>query len=62
LREALRMYQLAAPHFPHNEKLAGKIAALKERVHAKAWEVLRESMLPNLPLGGEWGFSSQAFA
>ncbi|KAJ5989875.1 hypothetical protein N7522_010082 [Penicillium canescens] len=35
---ALRMYQLAAPHFPHNEKLAGKIAALKDRVHAKAWE------------------------
>lgn len=35
---ALRMYQLAAPHFPHNEKLTGKIAALKERVHAKAWE------------------------
>ncbi|KAJ5416148.1 hypothetical protein N7465_004843 [Penicillium sp. CMV-2018d] len=35
---ALRMYQLAAPQFPHNEKLAGKIAALKERVHAKAWE------------------------
>ncbi|KAJ5503914.1 hypothetical protein N7463_006788 [Penicillium fimorum] len=35
---ALRMYQLAAPHFPHNEKLAGKISTLKERVHAKAWE------------------------
>ncbi|KAF7525660.1 hypothetical protein PCG10_004651 [Penicillium crustosum] len=35
---ALRMYQLAAPHFPHNEKLVGKIAALKERVHTKAWE------------------------
>ncbi|KGO73430.1 hypothetical protein PITC_085680 [Penicillium italicum] len=35
---ALRMYQLAAPHFPHNEKLAGKIATLKQRVHAKAWE------------------------
>ncbi|KAJ5781847.1 uncharacterized protein N7518_010330 [Penicillium psychrosexuale] len=35
---ALRMYQLAAPHFPHNEKLAAKIAALQERVHAKAWE------------------------
>ncbi|KAJ5086941.1 hypothetical protein NUU61_008248 [Penicillium alfredii] len=34
---ALRMYQLALPHFPHNEKLAGKIAALKERVHAKSW-------------------------
>ncbi|CAG8927879.1 unnamed protein product [Penicillium salamii] len=35
---ALRMYQLAAPHFPHNTKLAGKIATLKERIHAKAWE------------------------
>lgn len=35
---ALRMYQLAAPHFPHNEKLAAKIAALKERVHTKTWE------------------------
>lgn len=35
---ALRMYQLAAPHFPHNQKLASKIATLKERVHAKAWE------------------------
>ncbi|CAG8196717.1 unnamed protein product [Penicillium olsonii] len=35
---ALRMYQLAAPHFPHNTKLAGKIATLKERVHSKVWE------------------------
>ncbi|KAJ5567729.1 hypothetical protein N7535_007035 [Penicillium sp. DV-2018c] len=35
---ALRMYQLAAPHFPHNQKLSDKIATLKERVHAKAWE------------------------
>ncbi|CAG8322103.1 unnamed protein product [Penicillium salamii] len=35
---ALRMYQLAAPHFPHNTKLASKIATLKERIHAKAWE------------------------
>lgn len=35
---ALRMYQLAAPHFPHNQKLTKKIAGLKERVHAKAWE------------------------
>lgn len=33
---ALRMYQLALPHFPHNEKLASKIAALKERVEGKA--------------------------
>ena len=27
---ALKMYQLALPHFPHNEKLAAKIAALKD--------------------------------
>ncbi|KAJ5156297.1 hypothetical protein N7492_009100 [Penicillium capsulatum] len=27
---ALRMYQLALPHFPHNEKLVSKIAALKQ--------------------------------
>jgi hypothetical protein len=32
---ALRMYQLALPHFPHNEKLASKIAALKERIEGK---------------------------
>jgi DNA uptake protein ComE-like DNA-binding protein len=32
------MYQLALPHFPHNEKLAGKIAALKERVQSKTRE------------------------
>ncbi|KAJ5779757.1 hypothetical protein N7457_007477 [Penicillium paradoxum] len=45
---ALRMYQLAAPHFPHNQKLAGKIATLKERVHAKAWE----QNAPSPPKGG----------
>lgn len=33
---ALRMYQLALPHFPHNEKLAAKIAKLKERVEGKS--------------------------
>jgi len=32
---ALKMYKLALPHFPHNEKLTGKIAALKERVQGK---------------------------
>lgn len=32
---ALRMYQLALPHFPHNEKLVAKIAALKERMTQK---------------------------
>jgi hypothetical protein len=44
---ALRMYQLAAPHFPHNEKLAGKITALKDRIHAKAWEM----QAPSSPKG-----------
>ena len=33
---ALRMYQLALPHFPHNEKLVSKISALKERTGARA--------------------------
>lgn len=32
---ALKMYQLALPHFPHNEKLASKIAALRERLQGK---------------------------
>ncbi|KAJ5391255.1 hypothetical protein N7509_006745 [Penicillium cosmopolitanum] len=32
---ALKMYQLALPHFPHNEKLVSKIAALKERMQGK---------------------------
>ncbi|KAJ6170990.1 hypothetical protein N7470_000057 [Penicillium chermesinum] len=29
---ALKMYQLALPHFPHNKKLVSRIAALKERM------------------------------
>lgn len=33
---ALRMYQLALPHFPQNEKLVSKIATLKERTGARA--------------------------
>jgi hypothetical protein len=33
---ALKMYQLALPHFPHNEKLVAKIATLKERIHGKS--------------------------
>ncbi|KAJ6126675.1 hypothetical protein N7523_002287 [Penicillium sp. IBT 18751x] len=32
---ALKMYQMALPHFPHNEKLASKIAALKERLEGQ---------------------------
>lgn len=34
---ALKMYQLALPHFPHNEKLAAKIATLKGHSHDQAW-------------------------
>ncbi|PYH84216.1 kinesin-domain-containing protein [Aspergillus uvarum CBS 121591] len=33
---ALKMYQLALPFFPNNEKLARKIATLKERIHGKS--------------------------
>lgn len=32
---ALRMYQLALPHFPGNEKLARKVSALKDRISMK---------------------------
>lgn len=33
---ALKMYQLALPFFPHNEKLAGKISALQEKLNMRA--------------------------
>ncbi|KAG2418053.1 hypothetical protein HFD88_001153 [Aspergillus terreus] len=33
---ALKMYQLALPFFPDNEKLAAKIAKLKERIQSKS--------------------------
>ncbi|RAL03801.1 kinesin family protein [Aspergillus ibericus CBS 121593] len=33
---ALRMYQLALPFFPNNEKLSTKIATLKERIQGKS--------------------------
>ena len=36
---ALRMYKLAAPHFPSNEKLARKVAALQEKLAAMKTEV-----------------------
>ena len=32
---ALKMYQLALPHFPGNEKLVRKVAALRERIAAR---------------------------
>lgn len=46
LGSALRMYQLAMPHFPGNEKLARKVAALQEKIAAKKVEVRKsEPML-----------------
>lgn len=50
---ALRMYQLALPHFPHNEKLAAKIAALKERLHGKTQA--RQSAAHVSPPKGRFG-------
>lgn len=35
---ALKMYQLAQPYFPNNEKLLGKITGLQEKVRAKRKE------------------------
>ncbi|KAJ5637828.1 hypothetical protein N7490_007707 [Penicillium lividum] len=49
---ALRMYQLALPHFPHNDKLAAKIAALKERIQQKS---SRQSSIPASPPKGKLG-------
>jgi hypothetical protein len=44
---ALKMYQLALPHFPHNEKLVSKIADLKERMQGKP--SARPSVTPASP-------------
>lgn len=38
---ALKMYQLALPHFPGNEKLVRKMAALQERIDARKAEKRR---------------------
>lgn len=53
LTSALRMYSLALPHFPHNEKLASKIATLKERLQGKA--NIRQSMAHVSPPKGKFG-------
>jgi DNA uptake protein ComE-like DNA-binding protein len=39
LSSALRMYQLAMPHFPNNEKLARKVTALQEKIAPKKIDV-----------------------
>jgi hypothetical protein len=41
---ALKMYRLARPYFPENEKLLKKIAAIEDRIHAK-----REEEVPHDP-------------
>ena len=38
---ALKMYQLAKPFFPHNEKLLNKISVLQEKITRKKEEVLQ---------------------
>ncbi|KAJ5482947.1 hypothetical protein N7539_006393 [Penicillium diatomitis] len=53
LSSALKMYQLALPHFPHNEKLVSKIANLKERMQGKA--ISRPSMAQVSPPEGRLG-------
>lgn len=49
---ALRMYQLALPHFPHNNKLVAKIAALKKRMQDKP---SRQTSIPASPPKEKFG-------
>ncbi|KAJ5532949.1 hypothetical protein N7494_009501 [Penicillium frequentans] len=49
---ALRMYQLALPHFPHNNKLVAKIAALKKRMQDKP---SRQTSIPASPPQEKFG-------
>ncbi|KAJ5088762.1 hypothetical protein N7456_012378 [Penicillium angulare] len=51
---ALRMYQLALPHFPNNEKLARKISILKERLQEKS-SYPRQSLATVSPNKGKFG-------
>jgi len=43
---ALRMYQLAVPHFPGNEKLMRKVVALQDRMRAKETAAVAEDEPP----------------
>ena len=47
---ALKMYKLALPHFPSNEKLARKVAALQEKIIAKKVEARTEEPVIAPPL------------
>ena len=48
---ALKMYELARPYFPDNEKLAGKIERLKEKVAVRRQEETSVAVKPE-PLKG----------
>lgn len=50
---ALKMYQLALPHFPHNKKLASRISALKDRLQEKPSS--RQSVSSISPAKGKFG-------
>lgn len=52
---ALKMYQLALPHFPNNEKLVGKIAALKECVQDKSHGHQNNFAAESPPAKGRFG-------
>ena len=45
---ALKMYQLAQPYFPNNEKLAGKIEVLKERLTRRTQALAPKSVVDHL--------------
>lgn len=52
-QSALKMYQLALPHFPNNKKLASRIAALKDRMQVNS--SARQSISSNSPVKSKFG-------
>ncbi|KAF7180289.1 hypothetical protein CNMCM7691_009456 [Aspergillus felis] len=55
---ALKMYQLALPFFPKNEKLATKIAALKERIQGRQREQQTTEFTGHAPSAHKNGLGS----
>ncbi|KZF21898.1 kinesin-domain-containing protein [Xylona heveae TC161] len=49
---ALKMYQLALPHFPNNEKLINKMLGLEEKLRLKREEEERARALPRSSMDG----------
>ncbi|CBF75533.1 hypothetical protein AN3721.2 [Aspergillus nidulans FGSC A4] len=52
---ALRMYQLALPFFPQNEKLAKKISNLKQRIQNKSHQSIETTSTPAPAIKKEMG-------